>query len=113
MSTQRTEVRVSDQDPEMLALKAVATALAPLDRDTAARVLGWAEARYGIEAQRTAHVQLNKDLMFSLEKTAQTLGVVADASRQLHMDPGHLRTALNRLYDEAVAEAENVTSGAR
>ena len=110
MNTQRVEVRVSDQDPEMLALKAVAAALAPLDRDTAARVLGWAEARYGIEAQRVAHEQLNKSLMLSLEKTAQSLGVVADASRQLHMDPGHLRTALTRLYEEAVAEAEAITS---
>jgi hypothetical protein len=110
MSTKRTEVRVSDQDPELLALKAITQALDGLGQDTAARVLGWAEARYGVEAQRIAAEQVNKSLMLSLEKTAQSLSAVTDASRQLHMDPGHLRTALNRLYDEAVAEAEKATS---
>lgn len=104
--SRRSEVRVSDADPEMLALKVVAQALAPLDRDTAARVLGWAESRYGIEAQRVAHEQLNKSLMASLEVTARSLGAVSEAASKLHMDPKHLRVALGRLYDEVVTEAE-------
>lgn len=36
----------------MLAMKAIVQAFNGIDRDTAARVLGWAEVRYGIEAQR-------------------------------------------------------------
>lgn len=94
----------------MLALKAISQALATVDRETAARVLGWAEARYGIEAQRQAWDKLNASLLLSMEKTSQTLGVVANAAHELHMDPGHLRTALNRLYAEAVSEAEAATA---
>jgi hypothetical protein len=42
----RREVRVSDQDPEMLAIKAVAAALEPLDEEARGRVLEWAKDRF-------------------------------------------------------------------
>ena len=91
----------------MLAMKAIVQALDPLDERTAARVLGWAEARYGIEATELAVSRWNETLLGSLRKTAESLNIVQGEARKLDMDPNHLRAALNRLYDEAAAAGSN------
>lgn len=101
------QVRVTDADPEMLAIKAVLAALAPLDAQAASRVLGWAEARYGVEAQRIACGRLNESLMASLELTAQGLRQVDDACRSLTLKPEVLKVVLGRLADEV-----SITEGA-
>lgn len=99
------DVRVSDQDPEMLAIKAVLAALAPLDSEAAARVLGWAEARYGVEAQRLACERLNTSLLESLKLTMRNLKAVEDGARHLDIHPLTLRAVLNRLGEEVAREA--------
>jgi aryl-alcohol dehydrogenase-like predicted oxidoreductase len=43
---ERNEIRVSDQDPEMLAIKALSSVLAPLDPVARKRVLEWASDRF-------------------------------------------------------------------
>jgi hypothetical protein len=42
----RHEVRVSDSDRELLAMKAIAAALDPMERPDRERVLAWARAKY-------------------------------------------------------------------
>lgn len=74
----RSEIRVSDQDAEMLAIKAIGQAFAGLDRESRKRVLNWTQDKYidselrGISSDAWEGI---KAQMEALNKYAADLGV--------------------------------------
>lgn len=99
---ERNEVRVSDADDEMLAIKAVAAALAPLDERAAHRVLGWASEKF-LHA-RVTEAQTSVDVW--LKGLADGMSAVADGAQRAGVSQMHMLTAIDRLYQEATKDAE-------
>lgn len=76
--SERNEVRVSDQDGEMLAIKAISAAMDRLDVETCERVIRWAEDRYVRTAIRAIGKQAMEGIkaqMETLDSEAKMLGV--------------------------------------
>lgn len=66
--SERQGVRVSDRDPELLAMKALMSAFEGLDKEQVARVLKWAGARY-----LSPHGQIFKDIEKSFTQAWQDI----------------------------------------
>lgn len=74
----RNEVRVSDQDPEVLAMKALSAALQPLDTNARVRLLSWAEDKFVKDVERAVSEEALMGVqaqMEALEKRAKYIGV--------------------------------------
>jgi hypothetical protein len=73
------EIRVSDQDPELAAMKAVARAFEGLDRGGCARVVEWARKRY-----------VDRDLVPFGEFDSEGFARFTDALRQATLELGNI-----------------------
>lgn len=102
----RTEIRVSDVDPEMLAIKALGAALAPLDKTSAARVIGWADKRYGVGAQRAEEDQLSESIRDAYKSMSEGLSLITRAVRELNVPTEQVEAVFRRIYTETCAQIE-------
>jgi hypothetical protein len=83
---ERNEVRVSDQDLEMLAIKAMVAALDPLTPSARERVMKWTESRYGTSAlvdMMTNALQLLSGALDELAKSARLHQVSGEQMRAI------------------------------
>lgn len=113
---ERNEVRVSDQDPEMIAIKAISAALVPLDDKATLRVLKWADGRYGwgkMVSRIDRASEMSEFVTGQLDMLTRGVKLFEQTCKSLNlpddMPPIALAEALNRLFIEA---AQDVASKA-
>lgn len=99
----RNEVRVSDGDLEMLAIKAIGQALEPLSRDIRRRVLNWAGDRY-VNSEVT---ELSNEADKLLTTFTLTIQQIVDAADRVGVQPRHYTIVAEKLIKEATELAEN------
>jgi hypothetical protein len=102
----RNEVRVSDSNAEMLAIKAIAQALEQLDRDARRRVLHWAGDRF----VNGEVLKLNDEADKFLETFTTTLQMITDAAVKAGVTRRHYTIVAERMIREATEAAESEAS---
>jgi hypothetical protein len=114
----RRDVRVSDQDPEILAMKAITAALEPMDPKDRERVLKWADARFGSAAYMAMVGEMERafiDLLGNIQKAAEKGGtswpalvrIVEEVYRLQVQERDRLKRAEQEQKELAWAEANS------
>jgi hypothetical protein len=102
MADRQNQVRVSDSDVEIAALKALDAALAKLDLETCTRVLNWANDRFVRDPDRLSLQSINA----SLRGHTEALNQLTIACSKAGVKPTDFVLAVKRLHDEAQKVAD-------